>query len=91
MEFLNPTALFGLLALPLLLLPYLIRRKPRRLVFSSLLLFMDAGEHGEPPSLGPHSLALDIFFAVADADFVDLGAQRTDVFRAPNSYRYRPR
>ena len=44
MEFLNPTALFGLLALPLLLLPYLIRRKPRRLVFSSLLLFMDAGE-----------------------------------------------
>lgn len=44
MEFLNPAALFGLLALPLLLLPYLIRRKPRRLVFSSLLLFMDAGE-----------------------------------------------
>ncbi|MBM2806092.1 MAG: BatA protein [Deltaproteobacteria bacterium] len=44
MEFLHPAALFGLLALPLLLLPYLIRRKPRRLVFSSLLLFMDAGE-----------------------------------------------
>ena len=44
MEFLNPTALFGLLALPLLLLPYLIRRKPRRLVFSSLLLFMEAAE-----------------------------------------------
>jgi len=44
MEFLNPAALFGLLALPLLLLPYLIRRKPRRLVFSSLLLFRDAGE-----------------------------------------------
>jgi len=44
MEFLHPAALFGLLALPLLLLPYLIRRKPRRLVFSSLLFFMDAGE-----------------------------------------------
>jgi Aerotolerance regulator N-terminal len=43
MEFLNPTALLGLLALPLLLVPYLIRRKPRRLVFSSLLLFMEAG------------------------------------------------
>ncbi|HEU4345386.1 MAG TPA: VWA domain-containing protein [Candidatus Binatia bacterium] len=39
MEFLNPTALYGLLAVPLLLIPYLIRRKPRRLIFSSLLLF----------------------------------------------------
>ncbi|MSP37541.1 MAG: hypothetical protein EXR70_03520 [Deltaproteobacteria bacterium] len=44
MEFLNPTALFGLLALPLLLLPYLIRRKPRRVMFSSLLLLMESGE-----------------------------------------------
>ena len=43
MEFLNPAALFGLFALPLLLIPYLIRRKPRRLVFSSLLLFMEGG------------------------------------------------
>ena len=44
MEFLNPTALFGLLALPLLLIPYLLRRKPRRVVFSSLLLFMTGSE-----------------------------------------------
>ena len=44
MEFLQPTALFGLLALPLLLIPYLIRRKPQRLPFSSLLLFIEAGE-----------------------------------------------
>jgi Ca-activated chloride channel family protein len=44
MEFLNPNALFGLLALPLLLLPYLIRRKPRRVMFSSLLLLMESGE-----------------------------------------------
>jgi len=43
MEFLNPTALFGLLALPLLLIPYLIRRKPRRVAFSSLLLFLESG------------------------------------------------
>lgn len=43
MEFLNPGALFGLLALPLLLIPYLIRRKPRRVLFSSLLLFRDEG------------------------------------------------
>ncbi len=43
MEFLNPTALLGLLALPLLLIPYLLRKKPRRLVFSSLLLFMEGG------------------------------------------------
>jgi aerotolerance regulator-like protein len=50
MEFLNPAALFGLLALPLLLIPYLIRKKPRRLVFSSLLLFLegDAQARGRP-------------------------------------------
>ncbi len=39
MEFLNPAALYGLLGLPLLLIPYLIRRKPRRFLFSSLVLF----------------------------------------------------
>jgi Aerotolerance regulator N-terminal len=49
MEFLNPTALLGLLALPLLLIPYLVRRKPRRLVFSSLLLFMEAGVQASRP------------------------------------------
>jgi len=43
MEFLNPIALLGLLALPLLLIPYLIRRKPRRMVFSSVLLFVASG------------------------------------------------
>ena len=43
MEFLNPIALLGLLALPLLLIPYLLRKKPRRFVFSSLLLFMEGG------------------------------------------------
>ena len=41
MEFLNPSALYGLLALPLLLIPYLMRRKPRRVIFSSLLLLTD--------------------------------------------------
>ncbi len=41
MEFLNPTALYGLLALPLLLIPYLIRRKPQRIIFSSLLLLTE--------------------------------------------------
>jgi hypothetical protein len=49
MEFLNPTALFGLLALPLLLIPYLIRRKPRRMVFSSLLLFLEGGAQATRP------------------------------------------
>jgi hypothetical protein len=43
MEFLNPTALYGLLALPLLLIPYLIRRRPQRQFFSSLLLFIELG------------------------------------------------
>ncbi|MGH7826226.1 MAG: BatA domain-containing protein [Candidatus Binatia bacterium] len=41
MDFLNPAALYGLLALPLLLVPYLIRRKPPRVVFSSLLLLTE--------------------------------------------------
>ena len=44
MEFLNPAAWFGLLALPLLLVPYLIRRKPRRVIFSSLLLLAETGD-----------------------------------------------
>jgi hypothetical protein len=43
MELLNPAALYGLFVVPLLLIPYLIRRKPRRVVFSSLLLFIEHG------------------------------------------------
>ena len=61
MEFLNPTALFGLLALPLLLIPYLIRRKPRRLVFSSLLLFLESGAQASGRPLGRINLP-PIFF-----------------------------
>lgn len=50
MEFLNPIALYGLLALPLLLVPYLIRRKPRRVLFSSLLLMNEsAGQANANP------------------------------------------
>jgi hypothetical protein len=41
MEFLNPAALYSLLLLPLLLIPYLIKGKPRQIVFSSLLLLRD--------------------------------------------------
>ena len=52
MEFLNPAALFGLLALPLLLIPYLVRKKPRRLVFSSLLLFIEGGAQASGRPLG---------------------------------------
>src|SRR6185503_9080710 len=52
MEFLNPAALFGLLALPLLLIPYLIRKKPRRMVFSSLLLFLEGGAQASGRPLG---------------------------------------
>ena len=52
MEFLNPTALFGLFALPLLLIPYLVRRKPQRLMFSSLLLFIEGGAQASPRPLG---------------------------------------
>jgi len=61
MEVLNPTALFGLLALPLLLIPYLIRRKPQRVPFSSLLLFMEAGEAASAKPWGQVNLP-PIFF-----------------------------
>lgn len=61
MEFLNPAALFGLLALPLLVIPYLIRRKPQRLPFSSLLLFIEAGETASPKPWGRINLP-PIFF-----------------------------
>src|SRR6476661_5965600 len=50
MEFLNPTALLGFLALPLLLIPYLTKKRPRRLTFSSLILFTQSGT---PTSRGP--------------------------------------
>ena len=61
MEFLNPAALFGLFALPLLLIPYLIRKKPRRLVFSSLLLFLEGGAQASGHPLGRINLP-PIFF-----------------------------
>jgi hypothetical protein len=43
MEFLNPGALYGLFALPLLLIPYFVRHRPRRYVFSSLYMFSALG------------------------------------------------
>jgi hypothetical protein len=61
MEFLNPAALFGLLALPLLLVPYLIRRKPRRLIFSSLLLLVEAGERPSGRPWGKINLPWSFF------------------------------
>jgi hypothetical protein len=61
MEFLNPVALYGVLALPLLLIPYLIRRRPRRVIFSSLLLFAEMGERASGRPWGRLRLPL-IFF-----------------------------
>src|SRR5262245_3445572 len=61
MEFLNPVALYGLLALPLLLIPYLIKRKPQRVVFSSLLLFTEPVKRAGGRPLGRLRLPL-IFF-----------------------------
>ena len=52
MEFLNPTALFGFLALPLLLIPYLMRKKPQRVIFSSLLLLTESGASAQRRPLG---------------------------------------
>jgi len=61
MEFLNPLALYGFLALPLLIIPYLIRRKPRRIVFSSLILFTEMGARAAGRPWGRLRLPL-IFF-----------------------------
>lgn len=61
MEFLNPVALYGLLALPLLLIPYLIKRKPQRVIFSSLLLFTEPVKRAGGRPLGRLRLPL-IFF-----------------------------
>jgi Aerotolerance regulator N-terminal len=61
MEFLNPAALYGLLALPLLLIPYLIKRKPQRVIFSSLLLFTEPVKRAGGRPLGRLRLPL-VFF-----------------------------
>lgn len=61
MEFLNPPALYALGALPLLFLPYLLRRKPRRHVFSSLLLLRPFATRPERRFWGKLRLPL-IFF-----------------------------
>ena len=87
MEFLNPTALLGLFALPLLLIPYLARRKPRRLVFSSLLLFLEGGVK-RPPS-GAHSSAAHILSPVIASRLAHFGPERTGILRSPHEYRHR--
>src|SRR6185369_8385795 len=66
MEFLNPAALYALLLLPLLLIAYLVRRPPRRVVFSTVLLMRDlatrvsAGRSGIPPIFFLHLLILTL-------------------------------
>lgn len=66
MEFLNPAALYALLLLPLLLMAYLVRRRPRRVVFSTVLLMRDlatrasAGRSGVPPIFFLHLLILTL-------------------------------
>jgi hypothetical protein len=62
MEFLNPSALYGLFALPLLLIPYFMRRKPRRYVFSSLYLFTALG--ASPTARPFRRLRLPLIFFV---------------------------
>ncbi|MGH7844496.1 MAG: vWA domain-containing protein [Candidatus Binatia bacterium] len=41
MEFLNPAALYAFALLPLLAIPYLLRARPKRMVFSSLVLLRE--------------------------------------------------
>ena len=89
MEFLNPAALYGLYALPLLLVPYFIQRKPRRVVFSSLLLFIE--QHGSQATAKPWGrlrLPLAVFSSVAPATIVDFGACRAGILRPLIEHRY---
>jgi len=66
MEFLNPAALYTSFLLPLLLIPYLIRGKPRRLVFSSLLLLKEFSSSSAGRPWGrlrlPLAFFLQLFF-----------------------------
>jgi hypothetical protein len=65
-EFLNPAALYSLLLLPLLLIAYLIRRRPRAVVFSSLLLMREFAARvsgrrsGVPPIFFLHLIILSL-------------------------------
>jgi hypothetical protein len=65
-EFLNPAALYSLLLLPVLLIAHLIRRRPRRVIFSSLLLMREfaadpiRGSSGVPPVFFLHLLLLTL-------------------------------
>ena len=66
MEFLNPAALYSLLLLPVLLIAHLIRRRPQRVAFSSLLLMREfaagasRGRSGVPPIFFLHLLLLTL-------------------------------
>src|SRR5581483_8453756 len=66
MEFFNPAALYSLLLLPLLLIPHLIRRRPRRVAFSTLLLLRglaarpSAGRSRVPPIFFLHLLLMTL-------------------------------
>jgi hypothetical protein len=66
MEFLNPAALYSLLLLPVLLIAHLVRRRPRRAAFSTLLLMRDfagrssGGRSGVPPIFFLHLLLLTL-------------------------------
>ncbi|MGH7830245.1 MAG: vWA domain-containing protein, partial [Candidatus Binatia bacterium] len=61
MEFLSPAALYALLLLPLLLIPYLTKGRPRQTVFSSLLLLRNFSARATGRSWGKPRLP-PIFF-----------------------------
>ncbi|MFQ5849082.1 MAG: BatA domain-containing protein [Candidatus Binatia bacterium] len=61
MEFLNPAALYAFSLLPILLVPYLIRRRPRRFVFSSLLFLREFPARSTGRPWGRLRLPLNFF------------------------------
>ncbi|MDP6559157.1 MAG: BatA domain-containing protein [Candidatus Binatia bacterium] len=62
MEFLNPAGLYASSLRPLLLLPYLIKRRPRRVVFSSLLYLREFSTESSRRPWGRLRLPLIFFF-----------------------------
>ena len=77
MEFLNPAALYGLLALPLLLIPYLING-PSGLSFEPTSVH-GAGEACRWPAPGRLRLPLIFFLQLFVADPIDSCLRRTCV------------